>query len=147
MPIDRDSVYTLRPPAAGATILRVPVADSEYFLIEYRERAGSDQMPPSNGVLIYHIDERLPLFPAVSAPRRYRIRLMEADDTDGLVRTEGEGGDRGGASDAFGITNTSFATGTHSGALTTSGEPLPFAITDITIDAMGHRATVRIKPS
>ncbi|MEO5567259.1 MAG: immune inhibitor A domain-containing protein [Gemmatimonadaceae bacterium] len=147
VPIARDSIYPLHPPSAGATILRVPVADSEYFLVEYRERGGSDLMPPANGVLIYHVDETLPIFPGITAPRRYRVRLMEADDADGLIRTETEGGDRGGASDAFGITRTSFATGTHSGALTTSGAPLPFAITEITVDGAKHRATVRIKPN
>ena len=144
----KDSVYTLRPPAEGGTVLRVPVADSEYFLVEYRERAGIDQMPPSNGVLIYHVDMRVPMNPAAAAERVYRIRLMEADDTDELIRTEIEGGDRGAASDAFGLlTRTTFATGTHSGARTTAGAPLPFVITGITIDAANRRATVRIKPS
>jgi M6 family metalloprotease-like protein len=143
----KDSVYTLRPPTDGGTVLRVPVADSEYFLVEYRERAGIDQMPPSNGVLIYHVDERVPMNPAPTAARVYRIRLMEADDGDQLIRTEGEGGDRGSATDAFGITRTTFATGAHSGARTTAGAPLPFVITEITIDAANHRATVRIKPS
>ena len=57
------------------------------------------------------------------------------------------GGDRGAASDAFGISRTTFATGAHSGARTTAGAPLPFAITEITIDAANRRATVRIKPS
>jgi M6 family metalloprotease-like protein len=146
-PTDRDTVYTLHAPAMGGTVLRVPVADSEYFLLEYRESSGPDQLPPSNGVLIYHIDERLPAFPAATAPRKYRVRLVEADDGDQLIRTEGEGGDRGAAGDAFGISRKSFGTGTHSGALTTAGAPLPFSITDITIDAANHRATVRIKPS
>jgi hypothetical protein len=77
----------------------------------------------------------------------YRVRLMEADDGDELLRTEIEGGDRGTATDAFGITKTTFATGEHSGARTTAGEPLPFVITEITIDAANRRATVRIRPS
>ena len=145
--IGKDSVYTLRPPASGGTVLRVPVSDSEYFLVEYRERAGIDYLPPSNGVLIYHVDERVPMNPPAAGPRVYRIRLMEADDTDDLIRTEVEGGDRGSATDALGITRTTFATGTHSGARTTSGAALPFVITEITIDAANHRATVRIKPS
>src|SRR6185436_6226423 len=72
----KDSVYLLRPPADGGTVLRVPVADSEYFLVEYRERAGIDQMPPANGVLIYHVDERLTMIPRDTASRLYRIRLM-----------------------------------------------------------------------
>jgi len=143
----KDSVYTLRPPADGGTVLRIPVTDSEYFLLEYRERAGIDQTPPSNGVLIYHVDERLPRIPQDITSRLYRVRLMEADDGDDLIRTEVEGGDRGSAADAFGITSKTFATGSHSGARTTAGVPLPFVITEITIDAANHRATVRIKPS
>jgi hypothetical protein len=71
---------------------------------------------------------------------------VEADAGDELIRTDAEGGNRGTASDAFGISRTSFATGAHPGAMTTAGAPLPFSITEITIDVANHQARVRIRP-
>jgi M6 family metalloprotease-like protein len=146
VPVDRDSVYTLHSPATGGTVLRIPVTATEYFLVEYRERSSVDQMPPATGVLVYHVDEALPMYPASAGPRQYRVRLMEADDGDQLIRVEGEGGDRGSATDAFGGATKTFSSVTHSAARTTAGLLLPWMITEITLDPTHHRATVRIKP-
>jgi immune inhibitor A len=144
-PIDRDSVYTLHPPATGGSVLRVPVSATEYFLVEYRQQTIVDDAPPATGVLIYHVDEALPMFPALTAPRRYRVQLVEADDGSQLTRIEDEGGDRGSASDAFGISRMQFGTGNHSAAVTTAGAALPFAIREITLKS-NQTATVRIGP-
>jgi hypothetical protein len=105
-----------------------------------------DRKAPGSGVIMYHVAEGLPLRP--SAPNgSYRVSLIEADDDSLLLRTEYQGGNRGGASDAFGITRSSFRTGEHSRAKAVDGSALPFAISEIAVDAARHRARLRISPA
>ena len=126
-------------------MLRVPIKSDEYLLIEYRENAPGDGKIPANGVLIFHVAESLPLFPpTLQSP--YRMSLIEADDDSAMFRTEQQGGNRGTAGDAFGITRTSFRPGEHSRAKAVDGTPLPFQIGEVSIDAAAHRARLRISP-
>lgn len=142
----RDSTYDLHAMGRGGTVLKVPIkSDDEYLLIEYREQAPGDGKIPANGVLIYHVAQNLPLFPPnLQSP--YRMSLVEADDDSAMFKTELQGGNRGTASDAFGLTRTSFRAGQHSRAKAVDGTPIPFQVTDISVDAATHRARVRISP-
>jgi len=141
----RDLTYDLHPTGRGGTVLRVPIkTDEEYLLIEYRENAPGDGKIPANGVLIFHVAQSLPLFPPdLQSP--YRMSLIEADDDSAMFRTELQGGNRGTAGDVFGQTRTSFLAG-HSRAKAIDGTPLPFQITEISVDASAHRARLRISP-
>jgi M6 family metalloprotease-like protein len=140
-----DAMYELSPMGRGGSVVRVPIKADEYLLIEYRESAPGDSKIPANGVLIFHVAESLPQFPpTLQSP--YRVSLIEADDDSSMFRTELQGGNRGTPGDAFGITRNSFRPGEHSRAKAVDGTPLPFAITQITIDASAHRARLRISP-
>jgi M6 family metalloprotease-like protein len=142
---ESDATYDLHPTGRGGTVLRVPIKSDEYLLIEYRENAPGDGKIPANGVLIFHVAESLPLFPPdLQSP--YRMSLIEADDDSALFRTELQGGNRGTASDAFGLTRTSFRSGEHSRAKAVDRTSLSFQITGIAIDAAAHRARLRISP-
>lgn len=140
-----DMTYELNPMGRGGTVLRVPIRNDEYLLIEYREGAPGDVRLPANGVLITHVAESLPQFP-VTLQSPYRVSLIEADDDSALFRTELQGGNRGTPGDAFGITRTTFRNGEHSRAKSVDGSPLPFEITGISIDAAAHKARLRISP-
>ncbi len=69
-------------------------AGPEYFLAENRRRTGIDDYLPTDGLLVYHVDTAVP---AQSDPRRYRIRVVEADGHRSLEgefpRNLGEPGD------------------------------------------------------
>lgn len=141
-----DGTYDLHPLGRGGTVLRLPITADEYLLLEYREAISGDEIPPASGVLIYHIAESQPLGPATAGVPS-RVRLIEADDDSALERTELDGGNRGVAGDAFGISRFAFRPGEHSRAVALDGTPLPFEITEITIDVSGHRARVRVSPT
>jgi M6 family metalloprotease-like protein len=143
----KDTTYTLIAMGRGGTVLRVPIrSDDEYLLIEYREQQGGDGKVPGNGVVMYHVAQNLPVIaPNLQSP--YRMSLIEADDDSSMFRTELQGGNRGTASDAFGLTRTSFRTGEHSRAQAIDGTPLPFQVTGISIEAGAHRARLRIGPA
>ena len=143
----KDMPYDLSPMGRGGTVLRVPVkSDDEYLLIEYREAQGGDGKIPGNGVVMYHVAQNLPFFPPnLQSP--YRMSLIEADDDSAMFKTELQGGNRGVAADAFGLTRTAFRAGEHSRAKAIDGTPFPFHITEISVDAAAHRARLRIGPA
>ena len=139
------ATYELSPMGRGGSVLRVPIKADEYLLIEYREGAPGDSRLPANGVIMFHVAESLPQFPAtLQSP--YKVSLIEADDDSSLFRTELQGGNRGTPGDAFGITRTTFRAGEHSRAKSVDGVPFLFEITGITIDAAAHKARVRVAP-
>lgn len=142
----RDTTYELRPVGRGGTVLRIPVTPDEYLLVEYREPSATDVTLPSNGVLIYRVRPALSQFPPPSAPREYRVMLVEADADSTLRKVESEGGNRGETADAFGGARSSFSPGTHPEANASDGTPLPFQITEIILDPVNHRARLRISP-
>ena len=149
VPVDRDATYELRPIGFGGTVLRIPVTASEHFLVEYREQSGVDADLAASGVLIYRIRPNLsvlPQTPEASAAREYRVMLIEADADSGLTRTESTGGNRGVGTDVFNAQRSTFSAETHPDARASTGEALPFAITEIQIDPTRHRATLRVVP-
>jgi len=148
-PVDptKDATYELSPMGRGGTVLRVPIkSDDEYLLIEFREAQPGDGKIPGNGVVMYHVSQNLPAFPpTLLSP--YRMSLIEADDDSAMFWTELQGGNRGTASDAFGLTRNVFRAGQHSRAQAIDGTPFAFQITDISVDAAAHRARLRISPA
>jgi M6 family metalloprotease-like protein len=98
--------YLLPPVQASGRVLRVPLEGDEYLLLEYRPRTGFDASLPGEGVLVYHVDESLPLRPCATCNRLYRVGLVEADGDGALIRTAQEGGNRGVAGDQFGGSRT-----------------------------------------
>jgi len=130
----------------GPSVLKLQISAMEYVLAEYREVAIGDQGIPGKGVLLYHVNDSLPFYPAVAGKRQYRTQLIEADDDSALVRLDSEGGNRGSASDAFGNGVNTFASATHSMARRTNGAALPWKITAIVIDAGRGSAKLTVKP-
>ncbi|NOT32541.1 MAG: M6 family metalloprotease domain-containing protein [Candidatus Eisenbacteria bacterium] len=99
-----DSVLTLRSVAAGGTVHSFFFGGEngpEHFMIEYRDRSGFDSSLPSEGLLVYHLDDaligaRLGVN-RVNAGAIPGLRLVEADGLGDLV----DGRSRGDASDIF----------------------------------------------
>jgi M6 family metalloprotease-like protein len=96
-----DAEYVLEPVRRSGRILRVPLSETEYLLIEYRDQASFDRDLPAGGVLIYHIDLARDIRPCATCEKIYRVALVEADGNGALLRTALEGGNRGEAGDAF----------------------------------------------
>ncbi len=138
--------YTLEPVLAGERVLRIPLeagaADtSEYLLIEYRTKQGFDSDLPAAGVLVYHIDPQIPgNRPCSSCPQVYRVALVEGDGNGSLTRTFPQGGNRGEAGDAWGITGPQqLANGTTPSTRLNSGARSPVTIYEIAVrDGMAH---------
>jgi M6 family metalloprotease-like protein len=145
IPADRDASYDLFSLGHGGTVLRLPIRANEYLLLEYREPGPGDGLPPAAGVLVYHVADTLPAFPP-TATKFSKVNLIEADDDDGLTRTELEGGNRGVAADAFGVTRTALRPGEHSRFTAIDGSPLPFEILEITLNPAQHKARLRVVP-
>lgn len=114
--------------SSGRT-LRIPLSPTEYLLVEYRTREGFDAALPAAGVLVYHVDESLPLRPCSTCERKYRVSLLEADGNGALVKDATEGGNRGEPGDAFGAAGPGRLTGgTLPSTRLTSGAPSPVSI-------------------
>lgn len=95
--------FTLEPVQTSLQVLEVPLdLDSvESLLIEYRPQLGFDSELPASGVVIYRYNRAGALRPDPAGPPRYLISVLEADGDSTLLRTHGEGGNRGEASDMF----------------------------------------------
>jgi M6 family metalloprotease-like protein len=100
-----DQSVVLDPVQKSGKALRIPLEATgrEYLLVEYRTRAGFDAQLPAEGVLVYHVDHQGSLRPNPSTTTPYFVSLLEQDDNRGLVRNTLEGGNRGEASDAWGV--------------------------------------------
>jgi immune inhibitor A len=74
----------------------------EYFLVENRARIGADARLPGEGLLVWHVDERIGGFRnAESNARRKLLHLVEADGRGDLDRGHAAGGNRGDATDPW----------------------------------------------
>ena len=80
----------------------VPGKPQEYYLLENRERTGSDRGIPGDGILVWHVDESVGGFrTAQSNPRHKLLHLVEADGRGDLDVGTRNGGNRGDAGDAW----------------------------------------------
>ncbi len=135
--------YTLEPVQEGQRILRVPLEGGtfdpgiqEHLLIEYRNREGFDQDLPASGVLIYHVDPKVSgNRPCDTCPQVYRVGLLEADGNDSLRRSFLQGGNRGEAGDAWGVTGPgSLTPNSHPSSRLTSGEMSRVTIYEVRVE-------------
>jgi immune inhibitor A len=104
--IDRSTLgVTL--PAVNRTprVLKIPAAPGnpqEYYLLENRLREGADARLPGEGLLIWHVDERVNGFrTAQQNPAHKMLHLVEADGRGDLDRGHAAGGNRGDAGDPW----------------------------------------------
>lgn len=131
--------YTLDPVRTGGTVLHIPLgteADpTEYLLVEYRDQGGFDQDLPAAGVLVYHIDMSIPgNRPCDTCAQIYMVGMLEADGNESLRHTFAEGGNRGEAGDAWGVTGPgTIAYNTNPSTRLNSGSASPITIDDISI--------------
>lgn len=85
--------------AEGNCCFMLQKSATEYFLIEYRQRAGRDAALPGEGLAVWHVDELGSNTAPLSADpghRHYECTLVQADGRDDLV-----GVNDGDASDLF----------------------------------------------
>ena len=145
IPVDHQASYDLFAMGQGGTVLRLPIRENEYLLLEYREPGPGDDAPPGKGLLVYHVTDTLPISPP-TAGRRSRVNLIEADDDAGLLRTELEGGNRGVLGDAFGNGKNELRAGGHSRFTGIDGYPMPFELLNIVLNPGSHKARVTVAP-
>jgi immune inhibitor A len=70
-------------------VVKIPINQNEYFLIENRQRFGFDKYLPGEGILIWHVDESIGSIAnnnVNSDPKHRRVDLEEADGRDDLDR-------------------------------------------------------------
>ena len=86
-------------------VLKIPVTPGnthEYYLLENRLREGSDAKLPGEGLLVWHVDERVTGFrTAQQNPAHKMLHLVEADGRGDLDRGHAAGGNRGDATDPW----------------------------------------------
>jgi immune inhibitor A len=86
-------------------VVRIPAGPDdarEYYLLENRARIGADERLPGEGILVWHVDERVQGFrSAQSRPERKLLHLVEADGRGDLDRGHAAGGNRGDADDPW----------------------------------------------
>jgi M6 family metalloprotease-like protein len=102
--IGSDTVLDLSPIEVSDTAFIVPIADSdEYFLLENRQRIGSDAQLHGAGLLIWHVDSariQSRIFTnSVNSSLPHGLSLEQADGQEDLQATSG--GNRGDPGDPF----------------------------------------------
>ncbi len=138
--IDSDQVLDIEPIATSHTAYIVPIPGSdEYYLLENRQRIGSDLKLHAPGLLIWHVDSALarlrspPFGNSVNGTDPEAVRLIQADGSNDLWRGTDGGGNRGDAGDPFpGSTfNTRFGYDTDPAAARNDGAPVEVSIAAI----------------
>lgn len=85
--------------------LRIPMDDlgREFLVVEFRPQVGFDGFLPVSGVLVYHWNLLGDMRPDRDSGVPYTFSLEEADGRSDLLITSTRGGNRGEASDAWGV--------------------------------------------
>jgi immune inhibitor A len=112
---------------------------TEYFLIENRQKHGFDAYLPGAGLLIYHIDETQP---ANTGEPHYKVALVQADGQRDLEENA-DGGDDG---DPYpGATNNRvFDANSRPSSVAYSGAPSGVAVRDISDPGLIMSATLDV---
>lgn len=148
-----DQEFTLDPVQTSGQALKVfleegsPSGQTEYLLIEYRKKMGFDQDLPAAGVLVYHVDPKINSNrPCDSCPQTYMVELLEADGNNTLRLNFLQGGNRGEAGDAWGVSGPGKLTNnTYPSTNLTSGEESVVTIYDIFIQEGKAHVTLSSK--
>lgn len=86
-------------------VVKIPAAPDhpeEYYLLENRRRLGADAALPGEGLLVWHVDERVGGFRSAQDDVWHKLlHLVEADGRGDLDRGHGAGGNRGDATDPW----------------------------------------------
>jgi len=104
--IDRTTPHVTLPAVTRAPrAIRIPVTPGntqEYYLLENRLREGADAKLPGDGLLVWHVDERVGGFRTAQRDVRHKmLHLVEADGRGDLDRGHAAGGNRGDAGDPW----------------------------------------------
>jgi immune inhibitor A len=104
--VDRDTTGLALPAAPESPqVVKVPLPGGpaeEYYLLENRRRAGVDERLPGEGLLVWHVDERLTGFRSAQNDASHKLlHLVEADGRGDLDRGHDAGGNRGDATDPW----------------------------------------------
>jgi M6 family metalloprotease-like protein len=120
--IDHDTTLTISPVVTSDTAYVLPIPNTnEYFLLENRQRIGSDSMLNEVGLLIWHVDSTLARLRGnnVNGFAPYAVALEQADGRDDLLL----GSNRGDDGDPFPgrLNNRSFGRNTDPSSYSNSG--------------------------
>jgi M6 family metalloprotease-like protein len=145
-----DRSFDLEPVRTARRVLKIPLepglplANSEYLLMEYRTQEGFDTDLPAAGVLVYHVDPKIGgNQPCDSCPQVYRVGVLEADGNNSLRLNFQEGGNRGEAGDAWGVAGPDHLTNnTSPSTRLNSGAPSPVTIYRIALEEGLARITL-----
>jgi immune inhibitor A len=104
--IDRSTPGVTLPAVTRAPrAIRIPVTpgnEHEYYLLENRLREGADEKLPGDGLLVWHVDERIGGFRTAQRDAGHKmLHLVEADGRGDLDRGHAAGGNRGDAGDPW----------------------------------------------
>lgn len=104
--IDRTTPGVTLPAVTRAPrAIRVPASPDnpqEYYLLENRLREGADAKLPGEGLLAWHVDERVQGFRTAQRNAAHKLlHLVEADGRGDLDRGHAAGGNRGDAGDPW----------------------------------------------
>ncbi len=94
--IERDATLTMNPVVTSDTTYVLPIPNTnEYFLLENRQRIGSDSMLNEVGLLIWHVDSTLARLRGnnVNGYAPYAVALEQADGRDDLLSGSNRGDD------------------------------------------------------
>jgi len=133
--LDRDTTLDISPVETADTAYILPIPNSdEYFLLENRQRLGSDAEIISAGLLIWHIDSVLVrlrrVINTVNAATPYGVALEQADGQDDLRN----GVNRGDPADPFPAGgNRSFGHATAPSSVSNAGRYSHVELSDITL--------------
>jgi M6 family metalloprotease-like protein len=136
--------FTLRPAYSTGDALRIKLSFNEYLFVEYRQRQGFDAGLPASGILVYHVETGRGFLPCPTCPHTYSYATVEADGDSALVRQEPQGGNRGAAGDAWGISKTLLDDTTIPSTRLNTGLPSWIKLSKMTIDAAQGVARVTV---
>ena len=99
----------LDPVQSSGLALRVPIGESgnDFLIAEFRTQTGFDHQIPAEGVLMYKQDLTASRRPDPATNDPYFLTVLEQDNNNGLLRNSYEGGNRGEAGDAWGVSSPS----------------------------------------
>jgi immune inhibitor A len=140
--VTQDTTVTLQDVKTSRTVHRLwtdGMSGPEYFLLEYRRRAGFDAELPGEGLLVWHVDETQP---TNADENHYLVALVQADGSRDLENdvNRGDGGDPypgWSGNTAFTATTTPASTGY-------SGADSLVAVTDIAEGEDGVQVTLSV---
>jgi immune inhibitor A len=104
--VERDTTgLVLAAAPESPQVIKIPLPDGpaeEYYLLENRRRADVDERLPGEGLLVWHVDERVTGFRTAQSDVGHKLlHLVEADGRGDLDRGHDAGGNRGDAGDPW----------------------------------------------